>query len=143
MRPGRASRGLRPGRASEGVRSERVFMPPAAFPHWRENHGRDEAGTDGEIAEALALLPVGRIGRDNWIERGDDRGVLEILGVELGQARAIEGGAEIEVVAARAFADQADFGEIRSRAAIRAAGHADDDVVGGQPMGGEPLLQHG
>ena len=75
----------------------------------------------------------GRVGREDRIERGDDAGVIEVLGIELRQARAVEGRAEIEVVAARSFADEADLGEIGPRAAVRAAGHADDDVVGGSP----------
>src|ERR1017187_2268637 len=79
--------------------------------------GGDEAGANGEIAEALALLPLGGVGSEDRIERGDERAMLEILGIELVHARAVEGGAEIEVVAARPFADQADLGVIRPRAA--------------------------
>src|SRR5476649_573260 len=92
--------------------------------------GGDEAGANGEIAEALALLPPGGIGRENRIERGDDRAMLEILGVELVHARAVVGGAEIKIVTARPFADQANFRKVWPSAAVRAAGHADDDVVG-------------
>src|SRR5665213_1664434 len=61
--------------------------------------GSDEAGADGEIAEVLAFLPVFGIGRENRIERGHDAVVVEILGVELVHARAVEGAAEIEIVA--------------------------------------------
>src|ERR1035441_8974594 len=89
---------------------------------------------NGEIAEALALLPLGGVGSEDRIERGDERAMLEILGIELVHARAVVGGAEIEVVAARPFADQADLGEIRPRAAVRTAGHAADDVGSGKAM---------
>ena len=94
----------------------------------------DVAGADHEVAEALAFLPPGDVSRKQCIERGDDPGVIEIFGVELVHARAAEGRAEIKVVAARPFADQADLGEIRPRAAVRASGHADDDVVGRQSV---------
>ncbi len=94
----------------------------------------DGAGTDHEVAEALAFLPPGDVSRKQRIERGDDPGVIEIFGVELVHARAVEGRAEIKVVAARPFADQADLGEIRPRAAVRASGHADDDVVSRQSV---------
>ena len=65
----------------------------------------------------------------------------QVLGVELGQPRAVERRAEIEVVAAGSFADQADLGEIGPRAAVRAAGHADDDVVVGEAVRGQPLVE--
>src|SRR6185437_4668443 len=93
-----------------------------------------EAGADAEGAEALALLALPGIGGKQRIERSDDAGVIEILGIELVHARTVERRAEIKIVAARPFADQADLGEIRPRAAVRAAGHADDDVVGGQAV---------
>ena len=51
----------------------------------------DKAGADGEFAEALALLAAGCIGREHWSERGRDAVMIEILGVKLGQARAVEG----------------------------------------------------
>ena len=67
----------------------------------------------------------------------------KILGVKLRQARAVERGAEIEVVAAGSFADQTDLGEIGPRAAVRAAGHADDDVVVGKAVGRKPRVERG
>src|SRR6185437_15654687 len=78
---------------------------------------RNKAGADREVAEALALLPIGRISRENRIERRDDALVVEVLGVKLAHARAVKGGAEIEVVAAGTFADQADLGDIGPRTA--------------------------
>src|SRR5450631_695622 len=89
--------------------------------------GGDEAGANGEIAEAFALLPPGGVGGENRIERCDDGAVFEILGIELVHARAVVGGAKIKIVAARPSADQADLGEIRPRATVRTASHTDDD----------------
>ncbi len=110
------------------------FAPVLAWKSAPLPVARHEAGADDEIAEALAGLALLRVGGEQRIERRDDAVVLQILGVELGQARAVERGAEIEVVAAGAFADQADLGEIGPRAAVRAAGHADDDVVLGKAV---------
>src|SRR5262244_838348 len=78
----------------------------------------DVAGPDHEIAETLALLPLFYICGEQRVERGDDAGVIEIFGVELVHPRAVEGRAEIKVVAARSFADQANFGKIRPRATV-------------------------
>src|SRR5665213_3695632 len=103
--------------------------------------GGDEAGADGEIAEALTFLPPGGISRKEGIERGDDAVVIEILGVELVHARAVEGAAEIEIVATRPLPHQSDLGDVWPCAAVRAAGHADDDVVGGKPVHRESLVQ--
>ena len=44
-----------------------------------------KASANGEMAEALPVAP-GSIGRKQRIERGDDPGVIEILGAELVQA---------------------------------------------------------
>src|ERR1700681_3153173 len=73
---------------------------------------RDVAGADDEIAEALAGDALARVSAKQGIEPGDDLVVLEILGIELGQARSVEGGAEIEIVAAGPFADQSDLGDV-------------------------------
>jgi hypothetical protein len=100
-----------------------------------------KARADREFAKAFVGLAFFRIGREHRIEGGDDTGVIEVFGVQLRQPRAVECRAEIEVVAAGAFADEADFREIGPRAAVRAAGHADDDVVGGEAVGGEPFVE--
>ena len=102
---------------------------------------RHEARADREFAEPLARLALLRISREQRIERRDDSVVLEVFGVKLGEPRAVERRAEIEVVAAGPFADQADLGDIRPRAAVRAAGHADDDVVVGEAVRREPLVE--
>src|SRR6266702_6466191 len=111
-------------------------LPPVAAPG-------DEAGADDELAEALAFGALGGIGGKQRIERRDDRGVVEVFGIELVQARSVDGGAEIEVVAAWSLADQTDLGQVGPRAAIRAAGHADDDLIIAEPMRGEPLFERG
>src|SRR6266702_7523578 len=95
--------------------------------------GGNEAGADHVIAEMLAVLALARIGGKHRVQGGKNRIVIEILGVEFRHARAVERGAEIEVVAARAFAHEGDLGEVWSRAAVGAPGHTDDDVVSGKP----------
>ena len=94
----------------------------------------DVAGADHEVAEALAFLPPGDVSRKQWIERGDDPGVIEIFGVELVHARAVETRTEIEVVTSRSFADQANLSKVGPRAAIGATRHANDDIVRGKPV---------
>src|SRR5205085_11329945 len=88
----------------------------------------NEAGANGEIAKMFVAVTLGRIGGKKWIEPFDDRGMIEVLGIELGKARAVECGAQIKVVATRRFSDEADLSEIRSRATVGAAGHPNDDV---------------
>ena len=62
-------------------------------------------------------------------QRGDDGVVVDILAIQLVQARAVERAAEIEIVDAGAATDETDLRQVRPRAAVRAAGHADGDVV--------------
>src|ERR1700674_3823245 len=80
--------------------------------------GRNKAGADAVIAEMLAVRALARIGRQDGVEGRDNGSVVQILGVKLGHARAVEGGAEIEVVAAGTLADQGDLREIGPRAAV-------------------------
>src|SRR5262245_35712693 len=54
---------------------------------------RDVARADHEVAEALALVALLRVGREQRVEPGNDVVVLQVLGVELGHARAVECGA--------------------------------------------------
>ena len=78
----------------------------------------------------LVRPPLVGVGREQRIKRGNDAGVIEVFAIKLVEPRAVEGAAEIEIVAAGTFADQADFGKIRPGAAVRASGHANDDVIG-------------
>jgi hypothetical protein len=80
----------------------------------------DMARPDHEVAEALAGEALFRIALDQRSQRRDDLVVAEVLAVELVQARAVERGAEIEVVLAGRAPDQADLGEVRPGAAVRA-----------------------
>src|SRR5690606_40356822 len=64
-----------------------------------------------------------------------------ILRLELVEPRAVESGAEVEIIGLRTAADEADFGEIGPGAAVRAAGHADDDVVVAQTRALQALLK--
>src|SRR6516165_4158460 len=102
---------------------------------------RDEAGADDEIPEMLVGPASGGVGRKYRIKPRDDGLMAEVLAVELGEPRAVEGSAEIEVVAARTFSHEPDLGQIRPRAAVRAAGHANDDVVFGKAVRGKPRLE--
>src|SRR3984893_7978888 len=102
---------------------------------------RDEAHAQKKFAEGLAVRAQPRIGREQGLKRLDDGFVLDVLGIELREPRAVEGTAEIKIVTARAFADQADLGEVRPRAAVRAAGHAEDDVFSRKPVRLQPLLE--
>ena len=102
---------------------------------------RDKTGADREIAEPLARLPIRRISREYRIERGNKRVVIEVFRIELGQTRSVERRAEIEIVSPRPFSDQTDLGEIGPRAAVGAAGHADDNVVGGQAVTCEAVVE--
>src|ERR1700730_3187335 len=95
---------------------------------------RDEAHAQKKFAEGLAVRAQPRIGREQGLKRLDDGFMFDILGIELRETRAVEGTAEIKIVTAGAFADQADLGEVRPRAAIRAARHANDDVLLREPM---------
>src|SRR5581483_4794241 len=101
----------------------------------------DEAGADHVVAEALALPPFFGISRKQRFERGNDTGVIEIFRVKLVHARAVEGRAEVEIVAARPLPDDAYFGEVGPRAAVRATRHANHDVVRGQTVRGEFLVE--
>src|SRR5258705_3861373 len=67
---------------------------------------RHEARPDHEIAEAFAALAVCRISGEQRIECAYDAGVIEVFGIKLGEARAVEGGAEIKIVTARPFAEE-------------------------------------
>ena len=100
-----------------------------------------ETCANDEVAEMLAGLALAGIGGKQRIEARDDCGMIDILGIELGKARAVERRAEIKIVAAWTFSDEADLCEIRPRAAVRAAGYANDDVVGREAMCREPRIQ--
>ena len=103
----------------------------------------DDAGTDDEFAEALAMLSLRGIGRKQRIERVDDARVIQIFRIKLGQARAVEGGAEIKIVPAWPFAHEADFGEIGASTPVRATRHADDDLVLSKAVRSEAFFERG
>src|SRR5271157_2314781 len=102
---------------------------------------RHKAGANDKVAKAFAAVALLGISGKQRIERGDNSVVFQILRVKLRQPRAVERGAEIEVVAAGALADQTDLGKIWPRAAVRATGHADDDVVLRKPGRRELLVK--
>ena len=95
--------------------------------------GLDVAGADGEVAEMLARIALARVAVDDWLKRGDDLLVGQAFPVEFVQPVARESAAQVQVVLAKILADQRDLGQVGPGAAIRATGHADDDVVLPQP----------
>src|SRR3954468_23824053 len=105
-------------------------------------HGlRDMAGAEEKSPEALARLALLGICGKERIQGSDDALVLEVLGVELRQPGAVERRSEVEVVTAGPFAHEAELGDVGPRAAVRAAGHADGDLVLGKAARREPLLE--
>src|SRR5690606_33714527 len=102
---------------------------------------RDDAGADEEISEVLAIGAFLRVAGEQGIEQRDDLRLPKILRVELVEPCAVESGAEVEIISVRTAADEANFGEIRPGAAVRAAGHADDDVVVAQTRALQAFLK--
>src|SRR5262252_1294526 len=101
----------------------------------------DEAGAGHEAAKPFLGFTLGGVGGKERVQFGNDPGMVEVFGVELGEPRAVKGSAEIKIIAARPFAHEADLGEIGARAAVRAAGHADHDLVLGEAVRGEPFFE--
>ena len=70
---------------------------------------------------------VARRSGEQRIERGEDRGLVDVLAVQRVEALAAVIGTEHQVVAAGRLADQRDLAEVRPRAAVRAAADAQVD----------------
>ena len=66
----------------------------------------------------LTRLALGGISGKYGIKPRDDCGVIDVFGIELGKARAVECRTEIKVVPSRPLLDEADLGEIGPRAAV-------------------------
>src|SRR6185312_5210046 len=69
--------------------------------------GRDDAGADHEIGEALLLPAALGIGREQRLQLCDDPVVFEVFRIELRYARTVECRAKIKIVPVRAFTDEA------------------------------------
>ena len=82
----------------------------------------DEAGTPGEIAEPFALRTLARVtARTAASSAATIVGSSTFSQIQHVQALTAPVAAEIQVVAAGRLADERDLGEIRPRAAVRAA----------------------
>src|SRR6185437_16289995 len=88
----------------------------------------EQAGALQEIAEALIGFALARVARKQWIERGKDVGLGNVLAIQRVHALATMISTQHQVVATRRLADQRYLSQIRPRAAIRAA--ADAQVEG-------------
>src|SRR5262249_10882283 len=96
-----------------------------------------------EIAEALILLALLRIADEDRLQQPHDLRLADILRVELVEPRAVERSPEIKIVEAGVAPHEADLGEIRPRASVRAPGHADDDVIFLETRFLDELLERG
>ena len=103
----------------------------------------NESGADRKVAEVFALLVFGGISCEHRIKRADNAGVVEILGIELVHSRAVERSTKVKVVAARPFANQTNLGKVRTRAAVRATGHANNDIVSRESVRRKSLIERG
>src|SRR5262245_33834613 len=109
-----------------GYREPNVFVELAAI-----GRCRDGTGANHEVAEALTFLALGSKPRKQWRQQGEDLSFVHILRIELGETRSVEGGTEIKIVCAGPTTDETDLGKIGARTSVRAARHADDDILVG------------
>ena len=72
-----------------------------------------------KIAEMLAGLALGGVTLQQRREGLDDGLLADILPVQLAQTLTVKAGAQVQVVLAGRLAVQADFGDVRPRAAVR------------------------
>src|SRR5689334_8425960 len=94
---------------------DRLLRPGMGVKITAAQSRRDEPHAQKKFAERLTVRPEPRVDREQRIERFDDAFVLEVLRIELREPRAVNSAAEVKIVAAGAFADQADLGEIGPR----------------------------
>ena len=106
----------------------------------RVQDGFDDAGADGEVAEAFVIKAVLRPVFDPAVHNFEDFGFGNVFFKETRDAGAFSVAACVEVVAADGFADQTDFGEHGAAAAVGAAGDAQDDVFVFQTVFGEHFV---
>ena len=85
-------------------------------------------------------MPLGGVAADELIERGDDGRLVDVVAIQDVQSRTHGIGAETQRVTAGSAADERDLGQIRTRAAIGAAGdaHGERNVL--QSVLGEQLI---
>src|SRR5690606_13776321 len=87
------------------------------------------SGTPDEVAERLARRTLAREAPEQAVEQLEDRVLVEVLRLQLVQAFPRASAAEKHVIASGRLADQRDLGDVRPRAAVRAAGDSEHDLV--------------
>ena len=95
----------------------------------------DDAGADDEVAEFFAIIALFGVAMDDRTEEGGDFGLGDVAFVEFTEALAGVAAAEIDVVALRTAADEADLGDVGAGAAVRATSHANGDGIVAQAGG--------
>ena len=92
-------------------------------------HFGDDALADDEITKALVFATLCHPQLDQLIQLFNHLIGADVLTVKLGHAGADAIAAHVEIVFARALADEADLGQHRAAAAIGAAHDAQDHVI--------------
>ena len=84
----------------------------------------DQAAAVQEVAEAFVRAAFGGVAGQQRFQRLEDLRLGDVVAVQRVQALAAMVAAEEQVVAARRLADQGDLGQVGTRTAVGAAGHA-------------------
>src|SRR5690606_30834257 len=92
-------------------------------------NGVDVALAYDEITETFAGFAFLRIVLEDRRQGIKDLLLGDVLAIHLIQAIPCKAGSKIEVISARRLACEADLTQIWTSAAIRAAGHTDDDLL--------------
>src|SRR5688572_3360554 len=90
---------------------------------------RDVAGADHEVTEVFTRIPLLRVALEDRGQQAADLVRVDVLAIQLVQALAGVATTQIEIVAVRTAADEADLRDEGTAATVRAAGHADGDRV--------------
>ena len=88
-----------------------------------------DALPDDKVTEAFAVFPLFGPATEEVVQSFQDRRFAHVFAVELRHAGPDTVAAEVEVVFARALADEAGLSQHRAATAIRAADNSLDDVV--------------
>ncbi len=122
-----------------GFRASRSGIPGqcshALTPRLCRRRRLDESGTPGEITKTLAFETLARRSAQTAASRAATmRRLVDVLEVQHVEALAAAVAAEIQVVTTRRLADQRNLGEVRPRAAVRAAGDAQHQRLAARPV---------
>src|SRR5271157_5689290 len=96
-------------------------------------YGPDIPDAHDEIAKMLTWFSLLGVAVDDRLERSENFLFADVLAMETVHPRTGEICPQVQVVLSQGLADETDLGQIRPSAAVRAAGHADHDLVVGQP----------